>query len=162
MAEARHIPDGMLRHMRGVAEQAYAVAMGLGLGEGTARELYVLGLLHDVGHAFGPADMHGTLGAVTLAACGYSHARAVAAHGDPDARLTLALRVLDAAILTVDGEGRLVTPAERVAGAGADDAKAYARLAGRLREEAPRVIGMAEGLVLAGRGGAMTPGETAE
>ena len=71
-----------LAHMNATANRAYEIAKTIfGKTEDRARELYVLGLLHDVGYAFDPDD-HAHAGGSVLIGLGVA-ADAVYAHGDP-------------------------------------------------------------------------------
>jgi hypothetical protein len=68
--------------MNATANRAYEIAKTIfGKTEDRARELYVLGLLHDVGYAFDPDD-HAHAGGSVLIGLGVA-ADAVYAHGDP-------------------------------------------------------------------------------
>lgn len=72
-----------LAHMNATANRAYEIATTVfGKTEDQARQLYILGLLHDVGYAFDPAD-HAHAGGRVLADLGFT-TDAVYDHGDPN------------------------------------------------------------------------------
>lgn len=74
-------PD-RLAHMNATANRAYEIATTVfGKSENKARQLYVLGLLHDVGYAFDPDD-HAHAGGNVLISLGVE-IDAVYDHGDP-------------------------------------------------------------------------------
>lgn len=71
-----------LAHMNATANRAYEIAKTIfGKTENKARQLYVLGLLHDVGYAFDPDD-HAHAGGSVLISLGVE-IDAVYDHGDP-------------------------------------------------------------------------------
>lgn len=71
-----------LAHMNATANRAYKIAKTIfGKSENKARQLYVLGLLHDVGYAFDPDD-HAHAGGSVLISLGVE-IDAVYDHGDP-------------------------------------------------------------------------------
>jgi hypothetical protein len=71
-----------LAHMNATADRAYKIAKTIfGKSENKARQLYVLGLLHDVGYAFDPDD-HAHAGGSVLISLGVE-IDAVYDHGDP-------------------------------------------------------------------------------
>lgn len=71
-----------LAHMNATANRAYEIAKTVfGKSENKARQLYVLGLLHDVGYAFDPDD-HAHAGGSVLISLGVE-IDAVYDHGDP-------------------------------------------------------------------------------
>lgn len=71
-----------LAHMNATANRAYEIAKTVfGKSENKARQLYVLGLLHDVGYAFAPDD-HAHAGGSVLISLGVE-IDAVYDHGDP-------------------------------------------------------------------------------
>lgn len=72
-----------LAHMNATANRAYEIATTIfGKTEDQARQLYILGFLHDVGYAFDPAD-HAHAGGSVLIGLGVA-ADAVYSHGDPN------------------------------------------------------------------------------
>lgn len=71
-----------LAHMNATANRAYEIATTIfGKTEDEARQLYVWGLLHDVGYAFNP-DNHAHAGGKVLVDMGLT-AYVVYNHGDP-------------------------------------------------------------------------------
>lgn len=72
-----------LAHMNATANRAYEIATTIfGKTEDQACQLYILGLLHDVGYAFDPAD-HAHAGGSVLSSLGVT-SDAVYDHGDPN------------------------------------------------------------------------------
>jgi len=149
--------DDRLRHIRGVAEQAYRIAYEAGFGEERAQSMFVLGFLHDVGYGLAEPDRHAEMGAAVLASYGYELAEEVARHGDPSAELTSALAILNLADFTVDGHGNPVTLAERLAdirerhGKGSKVSLVSEEMAEKLRREVPGMCILAERIAMEAR-----------
>lgn len=92
-----------LAHMNATANRAYEIATTIfGKTEDQARQLYILGLLHDVGYAFDPAD-HAHAGGRVLADLGFA-ADAVYDHGDPN------VGVMDDDLLIVNAADMTTSP----------------------------------------------------
>ena len=134
------ISDKKLLHMRSVAELMYERALEWTGDEEYAEEMYVLGLLHDVGYILG-SDSHGAKGADILERGNYSHADAVRFHGKADVadeELTREVILLQWCDMSVLPGGRKVPVAERLEDVGARygfDSGTYAdskAIAGRL------------------------------
>ena len=156
--EPIRISDDRMRHIRGVAEQAYRIAFAANLGEEFARKMYVLGFLHDVGYALnGNPSSHPKVGASVLGDSGYAFSAAVGLHGNPDAEQSVALAILNVSDMTVDGYGRLVTMSERltdIASRHGDDSRVTqecVRLVDMLRSVVPGMVALAEAIVLGHR-----------
>ena len=92
-----------LAHMNATANRAYEIATTIfGKTEDQARQLYILGLLHDVGYAFDPAD-HAHAGGRVLADLGFA-TDAVYDHGDPN------VGVMDDDLLIVNAADMTTSP----------------------------------------------------
>lgn len=92
-----------LAHMNATANRAYEIATTIfGKTEDRARELYIFGLLHDVGYAFDPAD-HAHAGGRVLADLGFA-TDAVYDHGDPN------VGVMDDELLIVNAADMTTSP----------------------------------------------------
>ena len=92
-----------LAHMNATANRAYEIATTIfGKTEDQARQLYILGLLHDVGYAFDPAD-HAHAGGRVLADLGFA-TDAVYDHGDPN------VGVMDDELLIVNAADMTTSP----------------------------------------------------
>lgn len=94
-----------LAHMNATANRAYEIATTIfGKTEDQARQLYILGLLHDVGYAFDPAD-HAHAGGKALADLGFT-TDAVYDHGDPNVGvMSDDLLIVNAADMTTSPTG---------------------------------------------------------
>lgn len=89
--------------MNATANRAYEIATTIfGKTEDQARQLYILGLLHDVGYAFDPAD-HAHAGGRVLADLGFA-TDAVYDHGDPN------VGVMDDDLLIVNAADMTTSP----------------------------------------------------
>lgn len=73
----KRISDKRMAHMHGVAEYMATHAIRYGL---KSTDMYVLGLVHDVGYMYGKED-HEVLGARILNAVGFSFSDIVSWHG---------------------------------------------------------------------------------
>ena len=148
-----HMTDDRLRHMRGVAEQAYRITYQCGFGEEQARKMFVLGFLHDIGYGIAEPDRHAEAGGEVLEECGYAFSGEIAAHGDPSAELTNPLVILDVADLTVDSHGNPVTISERIAdirerhGWDSEVTRISEQVITRLGREVPTILLLAERIV---------------
>lgn len=92
-----------LAHMNATANRAYEIATTIfGKTEDQARQLYILGLLHDVGYTFDPAD-HAHAGGRVLADLGFA-TDAVYDHGDPN------VGVMDDDLLIVNAADMTTSP----------------------------------------------------
>ena len=92
-----------LAHMNATANRAYEIATTIfGKTEDQARQLYILGFLHDVGYAFDPAD-HAHAGGRVLADLGFA-TDAVYDHGDPN------VGVMDDDLLIVNAADMTTSP----------------------------------------------------
>lgn len=107
------LEDNRLSHMGGVAQRAADIALGLTHDQNFAEEMFVAGLLHDVGYAFSGADRHGAAGGKVLERCGYKYSLAIARHGS-GVSLSLAEAILNLADMTVSRFGEQVSMDERL------------------------------------------------
>jgi HD superfamily phosphohydrolase YqeK len=104
------IEDNRYKHMRGVAELMYELAP-----ENQKEDMFLLGLLHDIGYLFGAKD-HNLKGGKLLRQNGYRYWQEISAHGLPETDYQSAeLDLLNAADMHIDGKGKRVTFAERLA-----------------------------------------------
>lgn len=103
-----------LAHMNGTANRAYEIAKTVfGKTEDRARELYIFGLLHDVGYAFDPTD-HAHAGGRVLIALGVA-ADAVYDHGDPTVGfMDDELLIVNAADMTTSPTGAPIRMEDRL------------------------------------------------
>lgn len=107
------LEENRLKHMGGVAKLAADIALGLTHDADFAEEMFVAGLLHDVGYAFAGADRHGMAGGKVLSRCGFKYSEAVARHGS-GVSLSLAEAILNLADMTVSRFGEQVGMEERL------------------------------------------------
>lgn len=103
-----------LAHMNATANRAYEIAKTIfGKSENKARQLYVLGLLHDVGYAFDPDD-HAHAGGSVLISLGVE-IDAVYDHGDPTVGfMDDELLIVNAADMTTSPTGALMRMEDRL------------------------------------------------
>lgn len=103
-----------LAHMNATANRAYEIATTIfGKTEDQARQLYILGLLHDVGYAFDPAN-HAHAGGKALADLGFT-TNAVYDHGDPNVGvMNDELLIVNAADMTTSPTGAPMRMADRL------------------------------------------------
>lgn len=158
--EPLHMTDDRMRHIRGVAEQAYRIAIGANLGEEVADRMYVMGFVHDIGYALDEdTARHGEIGGEVLSKCGFDFAPAVSLHGQPSVELDVNLAVLDVADMTVNGYGDLVTMSERLAdiasrhGGESEVTRKCEELVRTLRDTVPGMVAVAERAVMNSRQG---------
>ena len=103
------IDDNRYKHIRGVAELMSEIAP-----QGKEKEMFLLGMLHDIGYLYQPKD-HNFLGGNLLKEQGYQYWPEVYWHGVPDAKYTsAALDLLNSADMQVNGKGERVSYAERL------------------------------------------------
>ena len=110
------IPLNRLRHMYGVGREMYRYAKEvLNWPEEKAREMYILGLLHDAGYEFNKDDCgHGYEAADILERCGYRYADEIRNHSYVIARPSNELKLLWYADQVIDGKGHKVTFGKRL------------------------------------------------
>ena len=106
--------DNRLSHMGGVAQRAADIALGLTGNADFAEEMFVAGLLHDVGYAFAYAKTHGVAGGKVLERCGFKYEDAISRHGN-GASLSLVEAVINLADMTTSKTGVQVSMEDRLA-----------------------------------------------
>lgn len=112
----KKIGDNKLFHMRAVAELMYERAFEKTGDEEYAEDMYVVGLLHDIGYIFGSSE-HGASGAALMARNGYSHCPAIRWHGKfdiPEEELTDEVLLMQWCDMSVRPGGKVVSCAERL------------------------------------------------
>lgn len=105
-----------MAHMAGVAKRCYELGKEYGLSEEQCQELFVLGLVHDVGYAFTDEkepEKHAEIGGSILGRLGFSLSNEVAQHGQI-VNCPLELFILNYADMTVSSTGELITMDERL------------------------------------------------
>lgn len=104
------IYDSKTKHMLTVARLMYRIALELGWGEDKAREMFLLGYIHDVGYEFAEtSDMHPYLGFKISADSGYKYAAIIGKHGcKMNEHTPPELILLNSADLQVDINGEYV------------------------------------------------------
>ena len=103
-----------LLHMGKAGERAAQIALALTGDESFAEEMFIAGLLHDVGYAFADAKRHGVAGGQVLARCGFKYADAVSRHGSGES-LSLAEIIINLADMTTSKTGEQVSMEGRLA-----------------------------------------------
>jgi len=100
------IPKERILHMHGVAEYMYKNAEKYNLDK---TQMYVVGLLHDIGYLFGKED-HPTTGSQLLKDLGFIYSDDISLHGyaPKNQNISNVLRLLLEADLTVGKDGTLV------------------------------------------------------
>ena len=105
------IDEKRLAHMLGVAKLMKSHASKLGLNE---NEMFVLGLLHDVGYEF-DGDNHEIAGGTFLKGQGYKYWKEVTNHGKTNCEFSSAASdLLNWCDMHVDSNGKIVTFEERL------------------------------------------------
>ncbi|MBR3676769.1 MAG: HD domain-containing protein [Alphaproteobacteria bacterium] len=103
------IDDNRYKHIRGVAELMAEIAPS-----GREKEMFLLGMLHDIGYLYQPKD-HNFFGGNLLKEQGYKYWQEVYWHGVPDAEYTsLELNLLNSADMQVNAYGERVSYKERL------------------------------------------------
>ena len=142
---SKMISDSKLQHMKAVAELMYERALIETSDEAYAEDMFVLGLLHDIGYLFG-SDEHGKSGAALMERNGYIYSNEILHHGKfdiPESESTPELELLQWCDMSVLPGGKKVSCSERLEDVGRRygfDSRTYAvcrdiceRLAGRGR-----------------------------
>lgn len=107
-----HFTENKMKHSYGVACYMHEHARDYGLA---SNEMFVLGLLHDIGYLYGTQD-HPVTGARLLSSMGFDHCESISWHGTtPNVYKGLTtleppkeLQLLWEADLSVDHEGNIV------------------------------------------------------
>ncbi len=116
------ITENRLHHMLGVARYMYAHALGRGASEDEARDMFVLGFLHDIGYEWDDSEDHGAVAYEILEKTNYAHSLAVKEHGSSNPSLlglTYVLRLLNEADMHIGPDGTPMTVEERLVDIGA-------------------------------------------
>ena len=101
-----------IQHIINVAHLMKDNATNLGLD---AKEMYTLGLLHDIGYEFGSSEEHHTMGSDIMHKQGYAYYKEILYHGMPTQEYSsTALDLLNYADMRVDKKGNVVTFEERL------------------------------------------------
>ena len=110
------ISEDRLRHSLTVARFMYETALQEDKGEMFAREMFVLGYLHDIGFEFAlDAQEHAMTGGCVLMSVGFKYGREVGEHGCASSTgLSYAGDLLNRADLSVDSEGNRVPVTQRL------------------------------------------------
>ncbi len=100
------IDENRIKHIKAVARVMKEKAKDVGLDE---KEMFTLGLLHDIGYEFAESETHHTVGAEILKSQNYKYFREVLHHGKPDCGYSSsALDLLNFADMSVDKAGNVV------------------------------------------------------
>lgn len=109
------ITEERLKHMLGVARSMYSLAKKCGYSEEEAQELFVTGLVHDVGYEFSDGEHHAFIGGEILKRTGFKYWKEVELHGfDCGALMTEELHLLNTADMCVAFDGEPSTLAQRL------------------------------------------------
>ena len=108
------LEENRLSHMGGVAQRAADIALGVTGSADFAEEMFVAGLLHNVGYAFADAKTHGVAGGKVLERCGFKYSTAIARHGS-GVSLSLAEAIINLADMTTSKTGVQVSMEDRLA-----------------------------------------------
>lgn len=110
------IGESKILHMKAVAELMYERALDETGDEEYAEDMYVLGLLHDIGYLFG-SDEHGASGAALMERNGYTRSNEIRYHGKPEVpegAFTPELELVQWCDMSVLPNGEKVSCAERL------------------------------------------------
>ena len=103
------IDDNRYKHIRGVAELMAKIAP-----HGNEKEMFLLGMLHDIGYLYQPQN-HNIFGGNLLKEQGYKYWREVYWHGVPAAEYSSPeLDLLNSADMQINGKGEQVSYVERL------------------------------------------------
>lgn len=150
------ITEDRWNHILGVARQAARLAEKFFTGdaENRRREMFLLGMLHDIGYEFAETGrQHAIVGGEILRGTGYGCWREVYEHGNPDvSEMSDELFLLNCADMTTGPKGEMMTMEERLQEVGesfgreSDACKKMARMRERLTEDARFGLLFDEGL----------------
>ena len=102
-------------HSYGVAEKMYQLALAAGKSESVAKDMWLLGFLHDVGKRFGTQENHEVIGGMMLSNNNYEYYDIITRHGDTlDKNMPWELKMLRTADLSVEPHGNDVGIKDRV------------------------------------------------
>lgn len=111
------ITEDRLNHIIGVARKAYKLAEKIKPGdENYAREMFIMGFLHDIGYEFLPSGKgHAALAGELLQTSGYKYYKEIANHGYHKLTdVSDELFILNAADMTTDVHGHDCSLSERL------------------------------------------------
>lgn len=101
--------------MIGVARCMRDIATKLNWSEEKCEEMFVLGLLHDIGYEFENPKEHATIGGNILKNTGYKYWKEVLYHGNPNSEYkSIELKLLNSADMQISPCGDLITYSERL------------------------------------------------
>lgn len=103
-----------LIHSYKVAERMYEIGKEEGSSEKECRNLWLIGLLHDIGKRFGEQSEHREIGAEILEQNKIPFTKVIKQHGQPLETFTWALYYLNKADMTVNQEGEIISYSERL------------------------------------------------
>ena len=115
--QAITITEDRIHHMLQVARRAYELSITLfGWSEEKAKQMFTMGLLHDIGYEFVPDQLqHAHVGGELLRDIGYRYWQEVYHHGDPNSFFKSdELTVLNLADMQTSPKGALITLDERL------------------------------------------------
>ena len=103
-------------HIIQVVRKMYSLAKKLGWSEEKAKEMFLLGLVHDCGYEFSTIQSeHAHIGGEILKKLGFRYWREVYEHGNPNADYeSEELKILNIADFTVSLNRQVITPKDRV------------------------------------------------
>lgn len=112
------ITQDRLKHCIGVARKLYEMSLERGWNIDKAKEMFVLGLVHDIGYEFSTTQSaHADVGAGILEQCGFRYTNEVMHHGKVQMEYdSEELRMLNIADFLVGPDGNLVSAEERLMG----------------------------------------------
>lgn len=110
------ITEYRLKHMLGVARRCYEIALENGYDEHTARKLFLVGYLHDIGYEFSETgENHADISNQMIISLFGVENKAIKEHGQLNKDLNnIELRILNIADLTVDSFGNKCTVYNRL------------------------------------------------
>ena len=106
------IDENRVKHIMGVAKVMKDNASQWGLDE---KDMFTLGLLHDIGYEFGSSEEHHLIGGEMLKNQEYMYYKEVLHHGKPTEEFSSkALDLLNYADMSVDKQGNIVSFNDRL------------------------------------------------
>ena len=101
------IDENRFKHSLAVAHKMVNIGKNYGLDKSDLDNLFLLGMVHDIGYEFGNNINHAYFGGNLLMKNGYYHWSEVAHHGDPlYVHDSLYLHILNAADMQIDSKGQ--------------------------------------------------------
>lgn len=119
------LDQNRVNHIYGVAKNCYHIAKVFGEAEEFAREMFTLGMLHDVGYSFAEPKDHAKVGGDVAKRVSFSYHDDISKHGiyTSDGAIPIdiktpskALTILDLADFLTNSDGSIVTAKERIEG----------------------------------------------